>query len=72
MGIDKETTSTPIELVAVRETVLTCLVLAEQLGLSPQEIAQNLKPQEDETPGKTLMRLIEWQEEMMEKIYQQK
>ena len=72
MGIDKEITSTPIELVAVRQTVLTCLLLAEQLGLSPQEIAQNLKPQEGETPGKTLMRLIKWQEEMMEKIYQQK
>jgi AraC-like DNA-binding protein len=71
-GIDKKTTSTLTEVMAVRQTELSCLLLAERLGLSPQEIAQNLKPQEGETPGQTLMRLTEWQMEMMEKLSQQK
>jgi hypothetical protein len=68
---DKET-STPVEFLAVRHTVLTCLLLATQLGLSPDEIAQNFTPQENEKPEITLMRLIVWEKEMLEKLYQQK
>jgi hypothetical protein len=71
MGLHNERTSTLIELIAGRQTVLTCLLLAKQLGLPPHEIAQNFTPQEGEQPEEILMRLIEWQMKMMEKIYQQ-
>jgi hypothetical protein len=72
MGTGDRNRSTLTEQIAGQQTLTICLLLAKQLGLSPQEIAQNLTPQEGETPGKFLMRLIEWQIEMMEKMYQQK
>jgi hypothetical protein len=44
MGLHNERTSTPLELIVGRQTVLTCLLLAKQLGLPPHEIAQNFHP----------------------------
>jgi len=72
LKVDRTNTSTPIELVAVRQTEIACSLLAQRLGLSPEEIVKNFTPQPGETPGQTLARLIEWQEEMMEKISLQK
>ena len=72
MRINNTSTSTPVELVAGRQTVLACLLLAQRLIISPHEIAKNLRPGSGETPVQTFARLIEWQQEMMEEIYQQK
>ena len=69
MGLRKETSL--LELIAGRQTVLTCFLLAKQLGLSPHEIAQKFTPKKGEQPEEILIRLIEWQMAMMEKIYQQ-
>jgi hypothetical protein len=67
MGLHDPLTSN-IELTAVRQTVLTCLLLARQLSYPSEKIAQNFIPKSGETPGAILSRLIRWQKEMMRNV----